>query len=128
MLHGAYSVLPLLNLLLSYSPPTWYLQHPPQAKAFADGVHAKFPGKLLAYNCSPSFNWAKHLKDEQIASFQQARPLLTCCLLSIHCSRQTYCSLHERSRFQFGFRWAKLCCPHLRSFSTIFCQFHPARR
>jgi isocitrate lyase len=55
------------------------LQHStlhPQAKAFADGVHAKFPGKLLAYNCSPSFNWAKHLKDEQIATFQQARPLL----------------------------------------------------
>ena len=36
-------------------------------------MHAKFPGKLLAYNCSPSFNWAKHLKDEQIATFQQAR-------------------------------------------------------
>jgi isocitrate lyase len=42
-----------------------------QAKAFADGVHAKFPGKLLSYNCSPSFNWRKNLSEEQIATFQQ---------------------------------------------------------
>src|SRR5476649_2800026 len=41
-----------------------------QAKQFAEGVHAKFPGKLLAYNCSPSFNWKKHLSDETIAHFQ----------------------------------------------------------
>lgn len=40
------------------------------AKRFADAVHAKFPGKLLAYNCSPSFNWKKNLTDQQIASFQ----------------------------------------------------------
>ncbi len=43
----------------------------PQAKQFADGVHAKFPGKLLAYNCSPSFNWAKKLGEKDIAVFQQ---------------------------------------------------------
>mmetsp|Transcript_1776 Transcript_1776/g.5162 ORF Transcript_1776/g.5162 Transcript_1776/m.5162 type:complete len:423 (-) Transcript_1776:855-2123(-) len=42
-----------------------------QAKQFADGVHAKFPGKLLAYNCSPSFNWAKKLGEKEIATFQQ---------------------------------------------------------
>ena len=41
-----------------------------EAKAFADGVHAKFPGKLLAYNCSPSFNWRKNLDDATIAKFQ----------------------------------------------------------
>ncbi|ANI30368.1 isocitrate lyase [Yersinia entomophaga] len=41
------------------------------AKRFADAVHAKFPGKLLAYNCSPSFNWKKNLSDKQIASFQE---------------------------------------------------------
>jgi isocitrate lyase len=41
------------------------------AKAFADAIHAKFPGKLLAYNCSPSFNWKKHLDAPTIASFQQ---------------------------------------------------------
>lgn len=42
-----------------------------QAKRFAEGVHAKFPGKMLAYNCSPSFNWKKHLDDATIAKFQR---------------------------------------------------------
>jgi len=41
------------------------------AKAFADAIHAKFPGKLLAYNCSPSFNWKKNLDDTTIAKFQR---------------------------------------------------------
>ena len=41
------------------------------AKAFADAIHAKFPGKLLAYNCSPSFNWKKNLDDATIARFQK---------------------------------------------------------
>ena len=42
-----------------------------EAREFAEGVHAKYPGKLLAYNCSPSFNWAKKLDAQQIASFQR---------------------------------------------------------
>src|SRR5687768_1015001 len=42
------------------------------AKAFAEAIHAKFPGKLLAYNCSPSFNWRKNLDDATIARFQKA--------------------------------------------------------
>jgi len=42
-----------------------------EAREFAEGVHAKYPGKLLAYNCSPSFNWAKKLTAEQIATFQK---------------------------------------------------------
>jgi len=42
-----------------------------QAKKFAEAVHAKFPGKLLAYNCSPSFNWKRHLDDATIAKFQK---------------------------------------------------------
>jgi isocitrate lyase len=42
-----------------------------EAREFAEGVHAKYPGKLLAYNCSPSFNWAKKLSPEQIATFQK---------------------------------------------------------
>ena len=42
-----------------------------EAKKFADAIHAKFPGKLLAYNCSPSFNWEKHLGKETIAKFQK---------------------------------------------------------
>jgi isocitrate lyase len=41
-----------------------------EARRFADGIHAKYPGKLLAYNCSPSFNWKKKLDDATIASFQ----------------------------------------------------------
>jgi len=41
------------------------------AKDFADAIHAKFPGKLLAYNCSPSFNWKKNLVDATIARFQK---------------------------------------------------------
>ena len=42
-----------------------------EAQRFADAIHEKFPGKLLAYNCSPSFNWKKHLSDAEIASFQK---------------------------------------------------------
>ncbi len=42
-----------------------------EAKQFADAIHKKFPGKLLAYNCSPSFNWKKHLDDATIAKFQR---------------------------------------------------------
>jgi isocitrate/methylisocitrate lyase len=42
-----------------------------EARTFAEGVHAEFPGKLLAYNCSPSFNWKQRLDDGQIAAFQK---------------------------------------------------------
>jgi isocitrate lyase len=42
-----------------------------EAKQFAATIHAKYPGKLLAYNCSPSFNWRKKLDEATIASFQQ---------------------------------------------------------
>ena len=42
-----------------------------EARTFAAAVHAQFPGKMLAYNCSPSFNWAKKLSAEDIATFQQ---------------------------------------------------------
>lgn len=41
------------------------------AKAFADAIHRQFPGKMLAYNCSPSFNWKKNLDDATIAKFQR---------------------------------------------------------
>jgi isocitrate lyase len=41
-----------------------------EARCFAEGIHAKFPGKLLAYNCSPSFNWKAKLSDGEIANFQ----------------------------------------------------------
>ena len=42
-----------------------------EARAFADGIHAMYPDKLLAYNCSPSFNWKQHLDDSTIARFQK---------------------------------------------------------
>jgi isocitrate lyase len=42
-----------------------------EARRFAEAVHAKYPGKLLAYNCSPSFNWKKKLDDSTIAKFQK---------------------------------------------------------
>lgn len=41
-----------------------------EAKEFADAIHGKYPGKLLAYNCSPSFNWRKNLDQDTIAKFQ----------------------------------------------------------
>jgi isocitrate/methylisocitrate lyase len=42
-----------------------------EAREFAAAIHERFPGKLLAYNCSPSFNWRAHLGDERIAGFQR---------------------------------------------------------
>src|ERR1700758_2953047 len=42
-----------------------------EARCFAAAIHAKFPGKMLAYNCSPSFNWKKKLDDAAIANFQR---------------------------------------------------------
>jgi isocitrate lyase len=61
---------------LAYAPYAdllWFETATPdldQAAAFAEEIHAAFPGKLLAYNCSPSFNWSRHLTESQIASFQ----------------------------------------------------------
>jgi isocitrate lyase len=42
-----------------------------EAREFAEAIHQRFPGKLLAYNCSPSFNWKRHLDDDDIATFQE---------------------------------------------------------
>ena len=42
-----------------------------EARTFAEGIHARFPGKLLAYNCSPSFNWRAKLDEQTIANFQR---------------------------------------------------------
>jgi len=41
-----------------------------QARRFAEAIHAEHPGKLLAYNCSPSFNWKSHLSDDELLTFQ----------------------------------------------------------
>jgi isocitrate lyase len=62
---------------LAYAPFAdllWFETSKPdidEARRFAEAVHAKFPRKLLAYNCSPSFNWKQHLTEAQIASFQR---------------------------------------------------------
>ena len=56
-----------------YADVLWFETSTPglaDAREFAAAVHAEFPGKLLAYNCSPSFNWRRALDDEQIARFQ----------------------------------------------------------
>lgn len=56
-----------------YSDVVWCETSKPdlgEAKEFAQGVHEKFPGKWLAYNCSPSFNWRRNLDDHTIAKFQ----------------------------------------------------------
>jgi len=56
-----------------YSDLIWCETAKPDLKeafAFAEAIHDKFPGKLLAYNCSPSFNWKKNLSDNEIKNFQ----------------------------------------------------------
>ena len=62
---------------LAYAPYAdliWFETSTPdleEARAFAEAIHERFPGKLLAYNCSPSFNWKRRLDDGEIARFQQ---------------------------------------------------------
>jgi isocitrate lyase len=56
-----------------YADLVWFETSTPdlgEAQEFAEAIHERFPDKPLAYNCSPSFNWRKHLDDDQIASFQ----------------------------------------------------------
>jgi isocitrate lyase len=57
-----------------YADLVWFETSTPdldEARLFAEAMQERFPGKLLAYNCSPSFNWRKHLNDDEIAAFQQ---------------------------------------------------------
>jgi isocitrate lyase len=62
---------------LAYAPYAdllWFETSTPdigEAREFASAIHERFPGKLLAYNCSPSFNWKRHLDDSEIAGFQE---------------------------------------------------------
>jgi isocitrate lyase len=68
---------PVVARCLAYAPYAdllWFETSAPdlgEAARFAEAVHAEFPGKLLAYNCSPSFNWRRHLDDDTIAKFQR---------------------------------------------------------
>ncbi len=63
---------------LAYAPYAdllWWETSEPnleEAQRFADAIHRQFPGKMLAYNCSPSFNWKKKLSDDKIAEFQKS--------------------------------------------------------
>jgi isocitrate lyase len=78
---GFYKTMPGLQQAISrglayapYADMIWCETGKPDlafAKAFAEAIHAKFPGKLLSYNCSPSFNWKKNLDDSTIAKFQK---------------------------------------------------------
>jgi isocitrate lyase len=62
---------------LAYCPHAdliWFETKTPdlqEAQKFAEAIHDQYPGKLLAYNCSPSFNWKRYLSDEQCESFQR---------------------------------------------------------
>jgi len=67
---------PVIVRALAYAPYAdllWFETSKPdltEARRFADAIHARYPGKLLAYNCSPSFNWRQHLDEREIAGFQ----------------------------------------------------------
>jgi isocitrate lyase len=68
---------PAIARSLAYAPfadVIWFETSTPdleEARRFAHAIHGRHPRKLLAYNCSPSFNWRKHLSDAEIATFQQ---------------------------------------------------------
>jgi isocitrate lyase len=68
---------PTIVRSLAYAPYAdllWFETSTPdlgEATEFAQAIHAEFPGKPLAYNCSPSFNWRRHLDDGEIATFQE---------------------------------------------------------
>src|SRR5690606_25109857 len=68
---------PCIERAIAYAPHCdliWMETSKPdlgQARRFAEAVHAAYPGKMLAYNCSPSFNWKKNLDDATIGKFQR---------------------------------------------------------
>ena len=71
---GVEAVLKRALAVAPYADLLWFETSTPdleEARRFAEAVHAKFPGKLLAYNCSPSFNWRANLDDDRIAAFQR---------------------------------------------------------
>jgi isocitrate lyase len=78
---GFYRVRPGLDYAIArslayapYADVVWCETSEPnieEAREFAEAIHAEYPGKLLGYNCSPSFNWKLKLSDEDIATFQE---------------------------------------------------------
>jgi isocitrate lyase len=72
--NGLEAVVARCRAYAPYADLLWFETSKPdlgEAGRFAEAIHAEFPGKLLAYNCSPSFNWRRHLDDDQIAKFQR---------------------------------------------------------
>lgn len=72
--HGLEAAVARALAYAPYADLLWFETSRPdleEAAQFAQAVHRRFPGKLLAYNCSPSFHWRKHLDPEQIRGFQQ---------------------------------------------------------
>jgi isocitrate/methylisocitrate lyase len=69
---------PVITRSLAYAPYCdliWFETSTPdlgEAREFAQAIHERYPGKMFAYNCSPSFNWRKHLDDSEIASFRES--------------------------------------------------------
>jgi len=67
---------PVIARGLAFAPlvdALWFETSTPnieEAAQFAEAIHAEYPGKILAYNCSPSFNWKLHLSDEEVSAFQ----------------------------------------------------------
>jgi isocitrate lyase len=71
--NGLEAVVARCRAYAPYADLLWFETSKPdlgEAARFAEAIHVEFPGKLLAYNCSPSFNWKRHLNDDQIAKFQ----------------------------------------------------------
>src|SRR5499433_1133324 len=75
-----------------------------EARRFAEAIHARFPGKMLAYNCSPSFNWKKNLDDRTIANFQR-----------------------ELGRMGYKFQFVTLAGFHALNYSMFDLAYHYAR-
>jgi isocitrate/methylisocitrate lyase len=72
--HGVDAAIARALAYAPYADLLWFETSKPdlaEARRFAAAIHAKYPGKLLAYNCSPSFNWKKHLDDRTLAGFQR---------------------------------------------------------
>jgi len=72
--HGVGAAIARARAYAPYADMLWFETGKPdlaEAKQFAEAIHKEYPGKLLAYNCSPSFNWKRHLGDAQLAGFQK---------------------------------------------------------
>jgi isocitrate lyase len=77
--HGLAAAIARALAYTPYADLVWFETSRPdlgEAREFAAEIHRRYPGKLLAYNCSPSFNWKRHLDEKDLAGFQEALALL----------------------------------------------------